>query len=77
MDAIAWDQLPLNAIQMEPAFANPMLLAVSAQHVSVDILDSPTAPNLIIKVRKYSFVLSKFEIKVSCHINLCPPGKSL
>ena len=68
MDAIAWDQLPLSAIQMEPAFVNPMLLAESAQHVSVDILDSPTALNLIIKVSKNAFILSKIDIKVSFHV---------
>ena len=68
MDAISWDQLPLTAIQMEPAFVNPMLLAESAQHVSVDILDSPIVPNLIIKVSKDALVFISFHC---FHINYC------
>ena len=37
MDAIAWDQLPNNAMQMELVIVNPILWVVNAMNVSMDL----------------------------------------
>ena len=55
MNAIAQDQLHQTVMQMEFVIAKQMLLVKNARHVNLDILNSPAAPNLIIKVSKQFF----------------------